>query len=317
MQNTKEKLKNKKIAVLYGGVSNERDVSLRSGKNVFDAIISIGLDAILIDTKDRSFIAKLSDQKIDIACIMLHGRGGEDGSIQGLLEIMGIPYTGSKVLASSVAMNKVASKRIWDAVGVPTPKYKVIDNEMNLNDQCEKIQKYFPFPLVVKAVSEGSSFGVSIIKKEVQFYETVKKTVEEYEDVFVEEYIRGKEVTTGILGTGASAKALPVLELKPNSDFYDYKAKYTAGGTKFIIPAHLSKAVYNKTQRVALKAYKSLGCSGFARIDAIIDKDGVPYVHDANTIPGMTDLSDLPAQAKAEGISYEELVLYILASALE
>ena len=317
MQNIKEKLKNRKIAVLYGGISNERDVSLRSGKNVFDAMISMGFDAVLIDTKDKSFISQLSDKKINIACIMLHGRGGEDGTIQGLLEIMGISYTGSKVLASSVAMNKVASKRIWDAVGVPTPKYRVIDPERNLNDQCEKIKKYFPFPLVVKAVSEGSSFGVSIIKKEADFYDAVKKTVDEFRDVFIEEYIKGKEVTTGILGTGNSAKALPVLELRPNSEFYDYKAKYTAGGTKFIIPAHLPKAVYNKVQRVALKAYKSLGCSGFARIDAIIDKDGVPYVHDANTIPGMTDLSDLPAQAKADGISYSDLVLHILASALE
>ena len=317
MQNTKEKLKNKKIAVLYGGISNERDVSLRSGKNVFDAIIAMGLNAVLVDTKDKDFISQLSDKKINIACIMLHGRGGEDGSIQGLLEITGIPYTGSKVLASSVAMNKVASKRIWDAVGVPTPKYKVIDPERDLSEQCEKMKKYFPFPLVVKPVSEGSSFGVSMIKKETELFETVKKTVEEFRDVFVEEFIKGKEVTTGILGTGAKAKALPVLELKPNSDFYDYKAKYTAGGTKFIIPAQLPKAVYSKVQRTALKAYKSLGCSGFARIDSIVDKDGVPYVHDANTIPGMTDLSDLPAQAKAEGISYEDLVLHILASALE
>ncbi|MEK7377044.1 MAG: D-alanine--D-alanine ligase [Candidatus Margulisiibacteriota bacterium] len=317
MTNIKEKLKNKKIAVLYGGVSNERDVSLRSGKNVFDAIVSMGLDAVLIDTKDKTFISRLSDKKIDIACIMLHGRGGEDGSIQGLLEIMGIPYTGSKVLASSAAMNKVASKRIWEAVGVPTPKYKVIDPELDLDEQCEKIKKYFPFPIVVKPVSEGSSFGVSIIKKEAEFFEAVKKTVKEYREVFVEEFIKGKEITTGILGTGAKAKALPVLELKPNSDFYDYKAKYTAGGAKFIIPARLPKAVYNRTQRAALKAYKSLGCGGFARIDAIIDKDGVAYAHDANTIPGMTDLSDLPAQAKAGGISYEELVLHILASALE
>lgn len=309
------KFKNKKIAVLCGGVSGEREVSLRSGKRVFDSLVSQGLDAVMIDTKE-DFVQRLKQEKTELACIMLHGTYGEDGAIQGLLEVLGIPYTGSKVLASSLGMNKVASKRVWQSLGVPTPKYAVIDRYSDIDDQCRKIEKYFPFPLVVKPVSEGSSLGVTILKDPNGFANVVKETVQKHGNVFIEEFIEGVQITVGILGAGQELKALPVLELRPKTDFYDYNAKYTKGMTEFIIPAGLPKQVYLNSQRTALEAFKAIGCSGFARIDMIVDKDGVPYVHDANTIPGMTDLSDLPAQAAADGISYDELVLHILESAL-
>lgn len=310
-----EKFKNKKIAVLCGGISEEREVSLRSGKRVFDSIVSQGLDAVLIDTKE-DFIPVLKQHKIDLACIMLHGTYGEDGAIQGLLEVLGIPYTGSKVLASALGMNKIASKRVWESQNIPTPRYIPIDPFESIEKQCERIKNTFPFPLVVKPVSEGSSLGVTILTDDKDFVKTVKDAVEKFKDVFIEEFISGAQVTVGVIGTGNDLKALPVLELRPKSEFYDYNAKYTKGMTEFIIPAGLPKLVYSKVQRTAVDAFKAIGCRGFARIDMIVDSDGIPYVHDANTIPGMTDLSDLPAQAQADGMSYDELVVRILESAL-
>lgn len=310
-----EKLKNKKIAVLYGGTSGEREVSLRSGARVFDSLSSQGFNVRLIDTKE-DFIPVLKNEEIDIACIMLHGQGGEDGSIQGLLEILKIPYTGSKVLASALGMDKVASKRIWETTGVPTPKFVVVDPNSDIKEECRRIKKMFPFPLVIKPTAEGSSLGVSILKDDKRFDETLIETVEKFKNVFIEEYIEGVEVTVGILGSGNDLKALPVLELKPKTGFYDYGAKYTKGMTEFIIPARLPKLVYDRVSSTAIKAFKTIGCHGFSRIDIIVDSDGTPFVHDANTIPGMTDLSDLPAQAQAAGMTYDELVLHILKSAL-
>lgn len=310
-----EKLKNKKIAVLCGGRSGEREVSLRSGKRVHDSLISQGFSSVIIDTKD-DFIPRLKQENVDIACIMLHGTFGEDGCIQGLLETIGIPYTGSKVLASSLGMNKVASKRVWQALGIPTPNYAVIDRSADIAAQCADILKYFPFPLVVKPVSEGSSLGVTIMKDSAGFVDVVMSTAQQFGDVFIEEFINGVQVTVGILEGGDGLRTLPVLELRPKTDFYDYEAKYTKGMTEFILPAELPRQVYRNCQLTASKAFKALSCRGFARIDMIVDRDGMPFVHDANTIPGMTDLSDLPAQAAADGISYDELVLRILESAL-
>lgn len=310
-----EKLKNKKIAVLCGGRSGEREVSLRSGKRVHDSLISQGFSSVIIDTKD-DFIPRLKQENVDIACIMLHGTFGEDGCIQGLLETIGIPYTGSKVLASSLGMNKVASKRVWQALGIPTPNYAVIDRSADIAAQCADILKYFPFPLVVKPVSEGSSLGVTIMKDSAGFVDVVMSTAQQFGDVFIEEFINGVQVTVGILEGGDGLRTLPVLELRPKTDFYDYEAKYTKGMTEFILPAELPRQVYRNCQLTAAKAFKALSCRGFARIDMIVDRDGMPFVHDANTIPGMTDLSDLPAQAAADGISYDELVLRILESAL-
>ncbi len=310
----KSKLKQKKIAVLMGGRSGEREVSLRSGKRVLDSLKSQGFKAISLDADDK-LIENLKKNKIDIAYIMLHGKFGEDGTAQGLLEHFGIPYTGSKILASALAMNKVASKRIFQAMGIPTPQYLPIDGNKSLKVQCEKIKRTFPFPLVVKPVSEGSSLGVSIVKEEGGLEKVVSETVEKFKDVFIEEYIKGKEVTVGILGREEDLAALPILELKPKAEFYDYKAKYSKGGTEFILPAKLPKNLYKHTQEVALRAHRSLGCYGVSRVDIIVSGNHTPYVHEVNTIPGMTDASDLPAEAQCAGISFDELVVKILESA--
>lgn len=312
----KEKFINKKIAVLCGGESGERDVSLRSGKKVYESLISQGFNAVILDPKDESFYKSINDEKIDIAFICLHGKFGEDGTIQGYLEAKDIPYTGSKILASALAMDKVASKRIWESQKIPTPKYEVIDNHKDLKSECDRIRNIFPFPLVLKPTSEGSSLGVSIIENKEKLFDIARETIEKFHNIFVEEFIDGRQVTVGILGVNGNTECLPILELKPKAVFYDYSAKYTAGMTEFIVPAKFPKLIYKEIQSTALMAHNCLNCRGVSRIDMIVDKDGIPYVHDANTIPGMTELSDLPAQANAAGISYNELVLKILESAL-
>jgi len=310
----RSKLKSKKIAVLMGGRSGEREVSLRSGKKVLDSLKSQGFRVVPLEPDDK-LIDNLKKNKIDIAYIMLHGKYGEDGTIQGLLEHFNIPYTGSRVLASAQAMNKVASKRIFLATGIPTPQYMTIDPDADIKKQCEKIKRIFPFPLVVKPTSEGSSLGVTIVKEENDLEKVLADTVKKFNDVFIEEYIKGKEVTVGILGTGDDLTALPILELKPKAEFYDFKSKYTEGGTDFILPAKLPKDLYKHTQETALRAHRALGCRGVSRVDIIIKGSHTPYVHEVNTIPGMTDRSDLPAEAQCAGISFDELVVKILESA--
>jgi D-alanine-D-alanine ligase len=232
-----------------------------------------------------------------------------------MLEVANIPYTGSKVLASALAMNKLAAKRIFDTCNIPTPRYLAIDRQSDLKQEAAKIRRIFPFPLVVKPVSEGSSLGISIVKAEDNLEKVLEKTVHDYQDIFIEEYVKGREVTVGIIGRADDLQALPVLELVPRRDFYDYEAKYTAGLTQFILPARLPKALYRKTQDVALAAHRALGCYGVSRVDIIVAGDQTPYVHEVNSIPGMTEHSDLPAEAKQAGLSFDELAVKILESA--
>ncbi len=302
----------KKIGVLMGGKSREREISLRSGNKVLESLQRQKFFAEALDPAEKGFIEKL--QKFDIAFIALHGRYGEDGCIQGLLEILNIPYTGSGVLASALGMNKVASKRIFEACGIPTPKYWTFEN--GLEHGCEEVLRNCKMPVMAKATSEGSSIGVILVKEEKELTKVIEKLIFEFGDAFVEEFIDGKSVTVGILGWGDNITALSVLELVSQNEFYDYQAKYTQGMTEFIIPARLSKEIYAQTQITALKAHLALGCHGFSRVDIMVGQDGTPFVHDVNTIPGLTDLSDLPACAQAVGISYDELVLKMLSSSM-
>ena len=297
-----------------GGRSGERDVSLRSGKRVFESLKNQGFNVISMDLDD-DLISKLRAAKIDLVYNILHGRFGEDGTVQGLLEMANIPYTGSKVLASALAMNKLAAKRVFDALGIPTPRYVEVFSTSNIKQEASRICRIFPFPLVLKPVSEGSSLGVSIIKQPKDFESILEKSVAEFKDVFVEEFIKGREITIGVIGKNSDLQALPILELVPKNEFYDFHAKYTAGMTEFILPARLSKPMTKKAQEIALMAHRALGCYGVSRVDMIIGQDHIPYVHEVNTIPGMTEQSDLPAEALEAGISFDELVVRILASA--
>ncbi|RKY05602.1 D-alanine--D-alanine ligase [Candidatus Poribacteria bacterium] len=313
----RRRLKGKRIAVLMGGTSGERAVSLRSGRNVLNALRRQGLEAEGLDPADPDFVERLMRGGFDIAFIALHGRGGEDGTIQGLLEVLGIPYTGSGVLASALAMNKVAAKRIFLSTGVPTPKFATIDPGGDIELQCQEAVELLGLPIVVKPTSEGSSLGVTIVRSAEDLPAVVRKTIAEYRDVFLEEFIPGREVTVGVLGTGDEAWALPILELRPKKEFYDYEAKYTPGMTEFVIPAPFPREVEERIVEAALGAHRSLGCRDLSRVDMRVHPERGPFVTDVNTIPGLTDLSDLPAQAEAAGISYDELILIILGSALE
>ncbi|MGB9682008.1 MAG: D-alanine--D-alanine ligase [bacterium] len=306
--------KDKNIIVLAGWTSREREVSLRSGEKVYNALLKKGYKATLVDPMMDGWEPVF---KGDIVFIALHGKPGEDGTVQGLLETFNIPYTGSGVLASSLAINKVASKRIFRSIGLPTPSFISLDEFEGIDEFIEEALISPGIPLVVKPVSEGSSIGVTIVKEKEKLDGIVRDTIEKFRDVFIEEYIEGREITIGILELEGKPVALPILELVPKNEFYNYEAKYTKGLTEFIIPARMHPEKYKLAQRMALMAHKVLGCVGFSRVDLITDKDDNPYVLEVNTIPGMTDLSDLPAMAKAYGIEYEDLIELMLLSALK
>ncbi len=312
-----EHLKDKKILVLYGGWSREREVSIRSGKKVLNALISMGFNASGLDM-DRDFYSKIKEINPDVVVIMLHGKPGEDGTVQGVLELMGIPYTGSGVLASAIGMNKIATKRLLLSYNLPTPDFVYEPYLKDPGRLSSTVLERLGLPVVVKPVDEGSSLGVRIVKSEEDLPGIIEEELSEFGNIYFEKYIKGKSVTVGILGTGSNAFPLPILELRPKGrEFYDYEAKYTHGLTEFVIPAEIPGDSYKKLQEDSLRTHQIVGCRGFSRVDAVVSEQGDPYILEINTIPGMTDLSDLPAEAEHMGISYNELVLYILASAFE
>ena len=313
----KEQLLKKRIAVLMGGKSVERQVSLRSGARVMAALQKLGADAIAIDPIDEDWTGQLHEASIEVVFLgALHGKGGEDGTVQGVLETFEYAYTGSGVLASALAMNKVMTKRVLSATNIPTPNYLAVDPDLSLDPQCEGAVDLLRLPLVLKPTSEGSSVGISIVKELPELKRLARKTQYEFGEIFFEQYIRGTEVTVGLLGVKTNLRALPVLELVPKREFYDYEAKYTEGMTEFFIPARLSDPLTHRVQEIAVNTHKAIGCWGVSRVDMMIDADGQPYVTEINTLPGLTELSDLPAQAAAVGISYDELIQEILASAM-
>ncbi len=313
-----QEARGKKIAVLYGGWSSEREVSLRSGRNVYEALLRLGYKNVILLDVQRTIAEDLKKEGVEIAVIMLHGSPGEDGSIQGLLEIMGIPYTGSGVVASSVGIDKFITKHVLKSLGIPTPPAIFITGVNDLEEKVREVERTLGYPAIVKPRKEGSSVGVEIVRSREQLVEKVHEDFNQYGDVLIEKYIDGKSVTVGILGTGKDAFCVPSLELRVKErEFYDYVAKYTEGYTEFIIPAEIPEESDKKLKEYALLFYNTIGCKGFSRVDAVVDKKGNVYVLEINTIPGMTNLSDLPKEAEKIGISYEEVVEYILKSAFE
>ena len=308
-----KRLENHKVAVLCGGLSAEREVSLRSGENVYQALRESGVSCCKIDV-DRDFAASLKESGATVAYIALHGQYGEDGAVQGMLELLGIPYTGSGVLASSLGMDKVATKRMLRAEGLLTPDWVCVQRGDVLD--VEAVAGTIGFPLIVKSVAEGSSINVAIVKDAVELKSAAEGVIEKTGSVLIEAFRRGVEVTTGVLGSGCDAVALPVLELVSQNEFYDYEAKYTEGMTEFVLPARLEKAVYAAVQRQAVLVHQLVGCRGVSRVDAIVEPDGEVWTIEINTSPGMTNTSDLPAQAAEAGIPFAQLVLRILEDGL-
>jgi D-alanine-D-alanine ligase len=317
LKEAREFFRGKKILVLGGGWSREREVSLRSARRVYDSLLRQGFRASFLDV-DRNFLEDIKSIKPDLVVIMLHGKPGEDGSIQGALEALGIPYTGTGVLGSALGMNKLQSKRIFESLGIPTPRYVYVNSSYDLPVLAKRAKRELGLPLVVKPKDEGSSIGVTIVREESELEQVLESERREFGDLLIEEYIEGKSVTVGVLGTGLESFPLPILELRVKGrEFYDYVAKYTKGVTEFVIPAEISEEATSDLQRFALMAHRALECRGFSRVDAVVDGGGRPFILEVNTIPGMTELSDLPAEAEAMGISYDEVVLWILKSAYE
>lgn len=306
---------NVKIAVLWGGPSSEREVSERSGKNVFNALKNLGYkNAELIDVnEDTSKV--LRDKGIEVVYNAMHGRFGEDGCIQGMLEVMGVPYTGCGVLSSAVCMNKEYTKNILKGAGIPLINSVLICKG---EDYKEKV-KDLKYPFMLKPVSEGSSIGMYKVSTPEEMAECFKKSLECGQDVMVEEYLEGKSLTVGVLEdvtgdvTNESGKtfATEILEFRTKTEWYDYEAKYTAGMTEFILPAELSSEMTKAVKEIAIKAHNACDCAGVSRVDFLVANE-IPYVLEINTSPGMTDLSDLPAQSAAMGIGYDALVQIIL-----
>jgi D-alanine-D-alanine ligase len=303
-----QSLKKKKVAVLMGGVSREREISLKTGKAILKALTEKGYSVTPIDV-GGDISERLAKEKIECAFIALHGRFGEDGTIQGLLELMGIPYTGSGVLASALAMHKIMAKKFFIYEKIPTPRFEVFQRKAIEKDLSQPIS--LPLPLVVKPAREGSTIGISIVRKEEEWVPALKRAGEYDEEILVEEFMKGKEITVGIL----EDIPLPIIEIVPKSGFYDYHSKYTKGETQYILPARISREKYLYAQEISLKAYQSLGCSGVTRVDLMTDENENPFVIDVNTMPGMTETSLLPKAASYAGIPFEDLVERILLGA--
>ncbi len=298
-------LTNKKIGVLLGGASAERDVSLRSGTAVYNALKGLGYNAVPIDA-GADICSVLQKEAIEIAFLVLHGGWGEDGSIQGMLEVLGIPYTGSGVLASALAMDKEASKKAFLYHGVPVPPFVVIDKRSAGRHGEPGLS--FSLPWVVKPATEGSSIGVSIIKDKNDFTHALEKAFTFGPRALVEKYIEGREVQIGILND----KILGGVEVRPSLEFYSYEAKYTAGLTEYILPPALESGVYKEACSKALAAHMALGCKGATRVDLRIDNEGNPFVLEVNTIPGMTETSLMPKIAQHAGFDFPGLIEEIL-----
>ncbi|NLF84343.1 MAG: D-alanine--D-alanine ligase [Candidatus Gastranaerophilales bacterium] len=299
------------IGVLCGGMSSEREVSLRSGKNCFEALKRLGYkNAVLIDV-DKDIANTLKQKGVEVAYIALHGKYGEDGGIQGLLEILGIPYTGCGVKASAICMDKETTKRVVATQGVPVIP-SVIVNE--LTDISRLDNKAISFPVMVKPINEGSSIGMSKVDTPDKLEDAVKEAMKYNSTVMLENFVEGKSVTVGVLDKDGETIATPILELRSKTGWYDYEAKYTKGLTEFILPAEIDEKMTEHVQNLAVKAHKAADAWGMSRIDFIVTENEA-YMLEINTIPGMTDLSDLPAQAKEMGIEYDQLVEIILKSA--
>ncbi|AGC47464.1 D-alanine--D-alanine ligase [Myxococcus stipitatus DSM 14675] len=306
---SKDELKHKRVGVLYGGLSAEREVSLRTGAAVAEALRSLGYTVVDIDV-GKDLPARLVAEKVDVAWLAVHGRYGEDGSLQGLLESMFIPYTGSGVLASALGMDKVYAKQVFVAHDIPTPAYRAFQDEASALAAGDSLP--FPFPVVVKPSREGSSVGVHICKTRDAYDAAVRDAAKYAGTLLVEQFVKGREVQGGVLDD----EALGVIEVRAAREFYDYDAKYKAGtGTQYLFPAPLPPDQYARVNEVCLGAHRALGCAGGSRSDVIVTEGGAVFLLETNTLPGMTATSLLPKIAAGRGIDFPSLCERLLQGA--
>jgi D-alanine-D-alanine ligase len=299
-----------RVGVLYGGTSAEREVSLMSGEGVCAALREAGVDAHLFDTGRRS-LAELAAAGFERVFIALHGRFGEDGTIQGALELLGIPYTGSGPLASSLAMDKIATKRLWLQHGLPTPRFAVLDCQAD----PAGLERELGLPLIVKPPHEGSTLGLTRVQSADQLAGALALACRHDDCALAEQFIQGRELTVPILGSGGQARALPVIEIIAPQGNYDYEHKYVSNDTRYVCPAELPADLTQRIQDLCVQAYRVLGCEGWGRADVMLDAQHQPWLLEMNTSPGMTGHSLVPMGAKALGMTYGELCVSILATA--
>lgn len=304
-----------KVAVLMGGDSAEREISNMSGTGVLAALRSQGVDAHAFDPAQRE-LGELGREGFARAFIALHGRHGEDGTVQGALELLRIPYTGSGVMASAIAMDKVMTKRVWLAEGLPTPRYVTLQRDRLERDRIVQIPDELGLPLIVKPPHEGSSIGVTKVMGYSQMHDAVALAAQHDHEILCEEFIEGDEVTCPVLGQGDDARALPVIRIVAPEGAYDYQNKYFTDVTQYLVPSGLPEDEEHEIQRIVVQAYRTLGCRGWGRADLMIRaRDRKPFLLEMNTSPGMTSHSLVPMSAKAAGMSYEQLCLHLVAHA--
>jgi D-alanine--D-alanine ligase len=310
MANIEQKIKkDAKIAVLCGGMSSEAEVSRRSGKGCFEALQRLGYTNSELVEVDKNIAQKLQDGNFDYAYNALHGKFGEDGCIQGILEILNIPYTGCGVMSSAVCMNKEYTKRILSTnPNIPLAKSAFVQKGDDLKEKTKDLK----YPVFTKPVSEGSSFGMTKVDTPEELEEAYNQAIKYNDDVLIEEFIKGAFVTVGVLEDNGKNFATEILEIRPKNEWYDFESKYTPGMSEFVLPAKLSNELTQKVKNLAVLAHETAGCRGVSRVDFMISEDGIPYVIEINTSPGMTATSDLPAQSKVMGITYDNLVQLIL-----
>lgn len=306
-----------KVLVLMGGTSEEREVSLNSGQNVCRALEQKGFQVEALDFK-RDNLNRIADIAPDVVFIALHGRNGEDGTVQGYLDLLGIPYTGSGVAASAICMNKIITKKLLSYEGLPTPDFIIMKKKTfdRAAFVVRSLVKKFGLPMVIKAATQGSSIGTYIVKKEGDILPAIEAAFQYDQDVLIEKYIDGTLLTVSVLGN-ENPCVLPIIEITSSNEFYDYESKYTPGMCEHLIPARINEDLQNTIMRISEEAYKSVACRGFARIDFMVDHKGRPYILEINTIPGLTDMSLVPDAARAVGISYEDLIEHLVSLALE
>jgi len=309
----------KRVALIYGGRSAEREISLFTGRQVSSALVEKGFQVTPLDLDDNTVTA-LAEARPDVVFIALHGKYGEDGCLQGLLDILGLPYVGSGVLASALAMNKAISKKLFRLEGLLCPKDILVSShalrKAGLQGVIGQITKGLDYPMVIKPNKQGSTIGLTVVRSSEDLESAVLNAFKYDDEVLVEEYISGTDITVGVLGN-EEPQALPVIEIRSVTGLYDYEAKYTPGMSEHIIPAQIGAHAYEAAQESALKAHKALGCRGISRSDLIVTPGDEVYILELNTIPGMTRTSLIPDAAKAAGMEFPDLVAFLVELALE
>ena len=301
-----------KIVVVMGGPSTEAEVSRRTGTAIVEALKSKGYPVVGMELEPMHFAEQIRESGCAIVFNALHGKFGEDGLLQGTLDMLGIPYTGSGVLAAAITMDKAASKRVFLAEGISTPKSRMFHSFDKKRNLAGKVEAEFSFPVVVKATSQGSSIGVYIVEKHEDLEKALEEAFQYNDEVLVEEFIKGKELTVTVWGNEEQMEAFPIIEITTLSGRYDYTSKYTKGASSHIIPARISEEKTREVQELAVKTFAACGCRGVARVDMMFREDGTPYVIEVNSVPGMTETSLVPDAARAMGVEFPELCERIL-----